>query len=155
MRYYYNYRFPIGKVTIVEDGHGICGIHFHTKDKEIGVKRETPMIQTAAYQLTQYFEGERKGFDLPLSLHGTEFQQKVWKELGKIPYGQTCTYKDIAERIGIPKGCRAVGMANNRNPVAIVIPCHRVIGMNGSLTGYAGGLDLKEYLLELEKSHLL
>lgn len=137
----------------MEDGHGICGIHFHTQDKEIGIKRETPMIQEAAYQLTQYFEGERRTFDIPLSLHGTEFQQKVWKALCDIPYGETCTYKDIAEKIGIPKGCRAVGMANNRNPIAIVIPCHRVIGVNGSLIGYAGGLDLKEYLLELEKIH--
>lgn len=150
MRYYYDYNFPIGRLTIVDDGHGICGIHFHTQGRDVGMKRETPNIQNTAYQLTEYFAGERTEFDLPLSFHGTEFQQKVWKTLCEIPYGQTCTYKDIAEKIGIPKGCRAVGMANNQNPIAIVVPCHRVIGINGSLTGYSGGLDLKEFLLELE-----
>lgn len=153
MRYYYDYNFPIGRLTIVDDGHGICGIHFHTQGKDIGTKRETSNIQNTAYQLTEYFAGDRKKFDIPLSFYGTEFQQKVWKALCEIPYGQTCTYKDIAEKIGIPKGCRAVGMANNQNPIAIVVPCHRVIGANGSLMGYAGGLDLKEFLLELERSH--
>lgn len=150
MRYYYDYRFPIGKLTIVQDSHGICGIYYHPHDPIDGKKKETHLIQQAAYQLTEYFCGDRKEFDLPLSFHGTEFQQKVWRELCKIPYGSTCTYKEIAERIGIPKGCRAVGMANNQNPIVIVVPCHRVIGANGSLTGYAGGMELKEYLLQLE-----
>ena len=128
MRYYYDYSFPIGNLTIEEDGHGICGIYFGTKILE-GEKKNTELIREAALQLSQYFDGRRK----------------------KIPYGETCTYKDIAESVGIPKGCRAVGMANNRNPIVIVVPCHRVIGMNGSLTGYAGGLEMKEYLLDLEK----
>ena len=121
MRYYYDYSFPIGNLTIEEDGHGICGIYFGTKTLE-GEKKNTELIREAALQLSQYFDGRRKKFD-----------------------------KDIAESVGIPKGCRAVGMANNRNPIVIVVPCHRVIGMNGSLTGYAGGLEMKEYLLDLEK----
>lgn len=150
MRYYYDYSFPIGNLTIEEDGHSICGIYFGTKMLE-GEKKNTELIREAALQLSQYFDGRRKKFDLKLSYHGTEFQIKVWKALEKIPYGETCTYKDIAESVGIPKGCRAVGMANNRNPIVIVVPCHRVIGMNGSLTGYAGGLEMKEYLLDLEK----
>ena len=133
MRYYYDYSFPIGNLTIEEDGHGICGIYFGTKMLE-GEKKNTELIREAALQLSQYFDGRRKKFDLKLSYHGTEFQIKVWKALEKIPYG-----------------CRAVGMANNRNPIVIVVPCHRVIGMNGSLTGYAGGLEMKEYLLDLEK----
>ena len=152
MNYYYDYRFPIGVLTIEEDGHGICGIYFGTKRLD-GEKKNTERIREAALQLSQYFDGRRKKFDLKLSYHGTEFQQKVWKELTKIPYGTTCTYKDIAEKVGIPKGCRAVGMANDKNPIGIVVPCHRVIGMNGSLTGYAGGLEMKEYLLELERRH--
>lgn len=150
MKYYYDYRFPIGNLTIEEDGHGICGIYFGIKKLE-AEKKNTELIREAALQLSQYFDGRRKKFDLKLSYYGTEFQIKVWKALQEIPYGTTCTYKDIAERVGIPKGCRAVGMANNKNPIVIVVPCHRVIGMNGSLTGYAGGLDVKEYLLELEK----
>lgn len=121
-------------------------------DEDIRRREEEYRIdQEAALQLSQYFDGRRKKFDLKISYYGTEFQIKVWKALEKIPYGETCTYKDIAESVGIPKGCRAVGMANNRNPIVIVVPCHRVIGMNGSLTGYAGGLEMKEYLLDLEK----
>ena len=93
-------------------------------------------------------------FDLPLAPKGTEFQQKVWSALQKIPYGEVCTYKDIAVAIGNPKGCQAVGGANGKNSIAIIIPCHRVIGKNGKLVGYAGGMENKKFLLELEKSHL-
>lgn len=150
MKYFFNYDFPIGRLTIVDDGHGICGIHFHEEQQNAGTKKETIYTRMAAYQLTEYFSGDRTQFDLPLSFHGTEFQQKVWRALCKIPYGETRTYKEVAESIGSPKGCRAVGMANNQNPMVIVVPCHRVVGKNGSLTGYAGGLELKEYLLELE-----
>ena len=120
MRYYYDYSFPIGNLTIEEDGHGICGIYFGTKTLE-GEKKNTELIREAALQLSQYFDGRRKKFDLKLSYHGTEFQIKVWKALEKIPYGETCTYKDIAESVGIPKGCRAVGMANNRNGTSKII----------------------------------
>ena len=103
-------------------------------------------------QLTEYFAGERKAFDLPLALEGTEFQLAVLEELKKIPYGETTSYGDIAKRIGRPKAVRAVGAANGRNPIPIIVPCHRVIGSDGSLTGFAGGLDMKRKLLELEGS---
>ena len=102
-------------------------------------------------QLDEYFNGNRKKFDLPLVLHGTDFQISVWKALQDIPYGKTRSYGEIAARIGSPKASRAVGMANNRNPIVIIVPCHRVLGHNGSLTGFAGGLDLKQGLLDLEK----
>ena len=113
---------------------------------------ETPLIKKAAAQLNEYFNGERKTFDFPLAPRGTEFQLTVWKALQTIPYGKTCSYGQLAAKIGNPKACRAVGMANNRNPIAIIIPCHRVIGSNGSLTGYAGGLELKDKLIRLEKN---
>lgn len=109
--------------------------------------------QEAERQLVQYFLGERRIFDFPFKMKGTEFQKKVWAELQKIPYGETRSYSEIAERIQNPKAVRAVGMANHRNPLAIVVPCHRVIGKNGSLTGYAGGIDKKRMLLELERKY--
>ena len=105
-------------------------------------------------QLNEYFRGERKKFDLPLALCGTPFQLKVWEALQTIPYGETRSYKEIAIQVGSPKGCRAVGMANNKNPIPIIIPCHRVVGGNGKLVGYAGGLDKKEYLLEVENCNI-
>lgn len=114
----------------------------------------TPLLKMAAEQLREYFEGERKDFNLPLSPVGTKFQLKVWKALQTIPYGETRSYRQVAEIIGNPKACRAVGMANNRNPIAIIIPCHRVIGADGNLVGYGGGLDLKQQLLDLEKQIL-
>lgn len=101
-------------------------------------------------QLQEYFEGKRTRFDFPYELRGTEFQKKVWNALCEIPYGETRSYKDIAVAIGNPKACRAVGMANNRNPISIVVPCHRVIGSDGKMVGYGGGLDMKEKLLKLE-----
>ena len=107
----------------------------------------------ATIQLDEYFQGKRTTFSLPFKLTGTPFQLAVWKELQNIPYGKTTSYKEIAQKINKPKACRAVGMANNKNPLPIIIPCHRVIGSNGKLIGYAGGLKLKNYLLELEKSH--
>lgn len=102
----------------------------------------------------EYFNGQRKSFDLPLNPKGTEFQKKVWNALLNIPYGSTCSYKDIAVNIGNEKACRAVGGANNKNPIFIIIPCHRVIGKNGSLVGYGGGLDIKLKLLELEQNNM-
>jgi len=118
---------------------------------DTAVLRETPLLKRAGKQLMEYLAGERKEFDLPLALEGTEFQQAVWKALLSIPYGQTRSYSQIAASIGNPKACRAVGMANNRNPVAIIVPCHRVIGADGRLVGYGSGLDIKEKLLNLEK----
>ncbi len=115
---------------------------------------ETPLIQEAAKQLKEYLKGKRKAFDLPLAPEGTPFQKAVWQALTGIPYGETRTYREIAETAGKPKACRAVGMANNKNPIAILIPCHRVIGADGKLTGYAGGLDIKEKLLGLENMGL-
>ena len=114
-------------------------------------QKDTPLISSAKRQLDEYFQGKRKSFDLPLAPSGTQFQQKVWNALCTIPYGETRSYKEIAAQIQNPKGCRAVGMANNRNPIMIIIPCHRVIGSNGSLVGYAGGLDIKQWLLAHEK----
>ena len=113
----------------------------------------TSLTDTVYKQLTEYFEGRRKVFDFPIKLNGTDFQKAVWKELLKIPYGETCSYKEIAEKIKNPKACRAVGMANNKNPILIAVPCHRVIGADGSLVGYGGGLDMKKTLLDLEKQN--
>jgi methylated-DNA-[protein]-cysteine S-methyltransferase len=116
------------------------------------IYNEKPFAK-ARRQLVEYFEGERKSFDLPLRVSGTEFQIRVLEELQRIPYGETLSYSDIAERIGNPKAVRAVGAANGRNPIPIVIPCHRVIGSSGDLTGFGGGLDTKEALLRLEAEH--
>ena len=151
MKNIWHYEFSIGTLGIAEDGDGITNIFFKN-DPLLNdfTKLETPLLQEAGIQLQEYFGGKRKIFNLPLSLHGTEFQLSVWKALQSIPYGETRSYKQIAELIGKPKACRAVGMANNRNPVMIIVPCHRVIGQDGSMVGYASGLDTKKYLLHLE-----
>ncbi|MBH1939521.1 methylated-DNA--[protein]-cysteine S-methyltransferase [Mobilitalea sibirica] len=153
--FYYNTK--IGKIRITEDGAGITQVSLvgdteNVKDTLEYKLRETDNIKNAASQLMQYLEGTRKEFTIPLHPQGTIFQLKVWEALRSIPYGETRTYKQIAEMIGNPKASRAVGMANHNNPIMCMIPCHRVIGANGSLTGYAGGLDIKEKLLELEGS---
>lgn len=135
---------------IDEDGY-ICRVGFDPDPGEKGDLLDDPAAAELFEQLDQYFECRRKSFDLPLRMEGTDFQKKVWEELTRIPYGETRTYGQIAEAIGNPKASRAVGMANNRNPVAIIVPCHRVIGSDGSLTGYAGGLEIKEKLLNIEK----
>ena len=111
----------------------------------------TPLLRQAAAELTAYFAGQLRQFPVPLAPKGTPFQQKVWAALREIPYGETRSYKEIAAMVGNEKACRAVGMANNRNPLPIFIPCHRVVGTDGKLVGYAGGLDVKTFLLELEK----
>lgn len=137
---------PVGKMYLVSDGENITELRFGS------CKNDSPdsVLLNARAELEEYFAGERKDFSVPLRPAGTPFQQSVWKALREIPYGDTASYGEIAKRIGNEKACRAVGMANNRNPIAIIIPCHRVIGAGGSLTGYAGGLDKKEFLLELE-----
>lgn len=144
---------PAGRLCLGADGTGICTLFFCGKEaeKEGEFVEKTPLLEQAVRELQEYFAGKRKIFQVPLSLHGTDFQMKVWKELMKIPYGETRSYKQIAEAVGNPLAYRAVGMANNRNPVGIIVPCHRVIGMNGGLTGYAGGMEIKRKLLELEK----
>lgn len=122
-------------------------VHTQVTDKGVATKLTDKVYQ----QLLEYFDGKRKVFDFPYKMNGTEFQKKVWKALCHIPYGETRTYKDIAVAVGNSKASRAVGMANNRNPITIAVPCHRVIGSNGKLVGYAGGVDMKEKLLEMEK----
>lgn len=122
-------------------------------DNEIQEQRSCEVLENCKLQLESYFSGELMNFDLPLAPEGTEFQQKVWAELLKIPYGETITYLDLAVRLGDPKCIRAAGTANGKNPIAIVIPCHRVIGAGNKLTGYAGGIWRKKMLLELEMKH--
>lgn len=138
---------PIGSLTLTEENGKITGLRFGGSD---AVNDASPILDAVEQQLREYFAGTRRRFDLPLAPKGTPFQRAVWDALCAIPYGETRTYAQIAEAVGNPKACRAVGMANNRNPIAILIPCHRVIGANGSLTGYAGGLDAKKTLLALE-----
>ena len=146
----YSYDTIIGKIFIAEKNGFIAQVYF----KEISAeKKETALIKKTYLELAEYFNGKRQIFNVPLSPEGTPFQKKVWEELKKIPYGQTATYKEIAKGIDNEKACRAVGMANNKNPIAIIIPCHRVIGSNGSLTGYAGGLTVKNKLLQIEHEY--
>ena len=150
------YDTKIGRLGIREDGESITHIYFREPNVEVEIEQnrllleESDLIKMAYIQLSEYIEGQRKQFDLPLDPKGTEFQRKVWKELTKIPYGETRSYKEVAIAIGNEKASRAIGMANNKNPIPIVIPCHRVVGSNKKLVGYAGGLDLKEKLLSLE-----
>jgi len=151
MNYFFNYHFKICNLFISEESGSICNVQFDkSRIPDHFVRKETVLIKKAAAQLDEYFCGKRKVFELPLVLHGTVFQVRVWNALKKIPFGKTRSYGEIAAMIGNPKACRAVGMANNRNPVAIIVPCHRVIGSDGSLTGYGGGLELKRNLLKLE-----
>lgn len=144
------FQTPIGLLKIAEDGLAITEIRL-ISDSLPPDGEETPLLLEAKRQLLAYFSGERKDFDLPLAPKGTPFQQQVWAALQTIPYGETRSYQQIATQIGNPKACRAVGLANNKNPIIIAIPCHRVIGSNGKMVGYAGGISVKETLLELEK----
>ena len=149
--FYYNTK--IGRIGIEENGKAITKLDFINKDmeEEIIEENETALLKEAINELNEYLDGNRSSFDLPLEPKGTEFQKKVWNALKEIPYGETRSYGEIAKIIGNEKAARAVGMANNKNPIAIIVPCHRVIGANGKLVGYAGGLDLKEKLLQLER----
>ena len=153
MKYIWYYETPIGRLGVAETDGAISHILFEGESLSGYEPNETYVIKTAATELLEYFDGKQPKFDFTLHLGGTNFQKSVWEALRKIPFGETCSYKDIAEQVGSPKGFRAVGMANNRNTIPIIIPCHRVIGSNGSLTGYAGGLNVKQYLLDLEKKH--
>jgi len=119
-----------------------------------GAPEDELVLAQTITQLDEYFAGKRKTFDIPLLMEGTDFRVKVWDALLTIPYGQSISYKELAERLGSPKAVRAVGGANHHNPIPIIVPCHRVIGANGSLTGYGGGLDRKDWLLRFEKSYL-
>jgi methylated-DNA-[protein]-cysteine S-methyltransferase len=146
---------PVGPLGLAVDDHGVVRIQFHAgrgldwagPDARAG---SHALLARTAAQLGEYFDGRRRDFDLPLSPHGTPFQRTVWSELGRIPYGEAISYAQLAQRIGKPAAMRAVGAANGRNPLPIVVPCHRVIGANGTLTGFGGGLPTKAFLLRLE-----
>lgn len=140
----------LGKIKVTASNKGITSILFVKQGEEILAASPNHLTELACTELQQYFTGQLKQFSLPLDVSGTQFQQQVWRALLSIPYGTTCSYADIATRLNNPKAVRAVGAANGKNPVSIVVPCHRVIGANGRLTGYAGGLDRKERLLNLE-----
>ena len=148
----YFYETRIGAIGIAEKGGKITRLYFPNDRRPPNTPiQETPLLQEAAQQLQDYLAGKLTGFSLPLQPEGTAFMQQVWRQLCEIPYGETASYKNLAENIGKPNAARAVGMANHRNPIPIFIPCHRVIGASGSLVGYRGGLDLKSRLLKLEK----
>lgn len=151
MFYSCKYQFENISLYLVATETHLINIQFTQSQKAL--LQTTELLSMATIQLDEYFQGKRTTFSLPFKLTGTPFQLAVWKELQNIPYGKTTSYKEIAQKINKPKAYRAVGMANNKNPLPIIIPCHRVIGSNGKLIGYAGGLKLKNYLLELEKSH--
>lgn len=144
---------PIGPLSIIASDKAVTAIRFGEKtDTPASPPTDaSPLLKQVASELGEYFAGNRHSFTFPVEPAGTPFQQAVWSALQTIPCGQTRTYKQIAEQIGRPAACRAVGMANNRNPIPVVIPCHRVVGSDGKLTGYAGGLDIKDFLLRLEK----
>lgn len=146
---------PIGPLLLAGDDAGLRYLLFAEGRRPARPdpewERDGTTLKEPAEQLAAYFAGKRRRFDVPLAPHGTPFQQEVWRALCDIPYGETTSYGELAERIGRPKAVRAVGLANGSNPIAIIIPCHRVIGSNGSLTGYGGGLATKRALLELER----
>jgi methylated-DNA-[protein]-cysteine S-methyltransferase len=163
--FYSEMESTIGPLLIATTDQGICWIGFGNGNKLLynlerwtkrwlnheHLERNDQTLHRVMDQFSQYFEGKRNSFDLPVDLYGTPFQIRVWQSLLNIPYGQTRSYKDIALEIGIPKAVRAIGGANNRNPVPIIVPCHRVIGTNGALVGYGGGLEVKETLLNIER----
>lgn len=145
------YPFPFDQLRIEYHGGAVTRL---TRTREPAREEgRTALTDLVFQQVTEYLHGERREFDFPYVLHGTPFQEKVWQALRAIPYGETRTYAQIAAAVGSPKAYRAVGMANHQNPILIAVPCHRVIGANGQLTGYGSGLDMKEALLALEKAH--
>jgi methylated-DNA-[protein]-cysteine S-methyltransferase len=145
---------PIGELVLTSDGEAITGLFMEKQKDEPKLindwRRDDKLFREAARQLQAYFAGELTAFELPLATAGTEFQERVWAELRKIPYGSTINYAELAQRIGKPKAWRATGAANGSNPISIIIPCHRVIGSDSKLTGYGGGIERKRFLLELE-----
>ena len=151
MEYQINFESPLGILIIKSDGQAVTEISFSEEVQEI--QNSCAVLESCRQQLSDYFAGKLVSFDLPLNPEGTAFQQKVWAELIKIPYGETITYMELAIRLGDTKAIRAVGTANGKNPLAILIPCHRVIGAGNKLTGYAGGIWRKKALLELEMKY--
>ncbi|EJN6826575.1 methylated-DNA--[protein]-cysteine S-methyltransferase [Vibrio cidicii] len=156
MNYYTIAPSPLGEMTLQANDEGILGIWFTTqttRPDDLGQEDANhPVLGLALTQLNEYFSGKRTQFDLPIAAKGTAFQMQVWQALTTIPYGETWSYQELANAIGNPKAVRAVGLANGKNPVSIVVPCHRVIGKNGKLTGYAGGIERKRWLLERESN---
>ncbi len=151
MNYQDSFETPLGKMQITANQHAVTSIHF----VDTGLKANANAItENAKQQLQEYFAGDRKTFDLPLEATGTDFQKRVWQALTNIDYGETGSYSDIANMINNPKAVRAVGAANGKNPMTIVVPCHRIIGLNGSLTGYASGTKRKAWLLNHESDSL-
>jgi len=143
----------LGPIKISEVDGFITELLFVKDTNEISDKQKPPLLEEAEKQIKEYLDGTSKRFDLPLAAKGTEFQKTVWEALHRIPYGETRSYKQIAAMIGRPDAARAVGMANGKNPILLLTPCHRVVGSDGKLTGYAAGLDIKEQLLELELTY--
>lgn len=144
----------LGRITVNANDDGLLGVWYESHARKLSDFGERddyhPILKLAIAQLKEYFNGKRHDFSIPLAASGTEFQNKVWLALMTIPYGETWCYKDLAIAVGNPKASQAVGGANSKNPISIIVPCHRVIGKNGSLTGYAGGVDIKQALLDLE-----
>ena len=158
--YYYQINSPIGPLHLAATSKALTAIHHSferlkdwNKSDVIYENKKNIIIEKTILQLTEYFNGKRKHFNIPLDLSGTNFQLKAWEALKKIPYAKTVSYSDQAKLIGNPKASRAIGNANNANPISIIVPCHRVIGKSGKLVGYGGGLDRKDYLLELEQKN--
>lgn len=155
--YYETYESPIGEVCIITTEDSITHLLLFKEEwlayiEKYAVQKGSKLGQLAIFQLKEYFRGERISFDLPLELHGTDYQLKVWKAVSQVPFGETASYQEIAHKIGNPKSVRAIGQANRANRLPIIIPCHRIIGKNGAMTGYAGThINIKVELLELEK----
>lgn len=149
---------PIGELLLVADESALTGVYFTGRNHIPGTQKywktneQHPILKQAATQLRDYFDGKLTEFDLPLRLTGTSFQERIWKEIATIPFGKTVTYGELAKRVGSPSAIRAVGAGTGRNPVSIIVPCHRVVGKDSSLTGYAGGLERKQHLLKLENA---
>ena len=141
---------PVGAIGLEEENGAIVRLLLPGQPVPRIACHETPLLSEGKRQVLEYLAGQRRVFDLPLAPRGTEFYRSVWRALEAIPYGETRSYRDIAQAVGRPKAVRAVGQANHNNPISIIIPCHRVVGANGSLTGYGGGLDMKKHLLRLE-----
>ena len=148
------FQTTLGPVVISEQDGAITELFFAKDTPDGEDKQITPLLKEAEKQLLEYLSGNRRKFDLKLEAKGTEFQKTVWNTLQEIPYGETRSYKQVAEMLGRPEASRAVGMANSKNPILVLTPCHRIVGSDGKLTGYAGGLEIKKTLLELEKDHV-
>ena len=158
--FYSNIKSPLGELVLVTDDAALTGLYFAGCD-HVPVERERwtlkaqhPVLQQTSKQLEQYFSGKRTSFSLPVRLIGTNFQKRVWTQIARIPFGQTISYTQLAKRAGAPQAIRAAGTTTGRNPVSIIIPCHRIVGKNGSMCGFAGGLERKQHLLELERSNV-